>query len=146
MEPPLVIYPTEEDYRRHYERFYCTAPVVTFDGISVRFSKGRFVHCFYESSKRNSIKDRFSRVRAERIDWIKATLQDPKAELYQGWDKGKSRYDPTWRVSVVYDSYVVVLQIRKEKDGISRAEFKTAYVADNSIDKIRKGPEWTPKK
>jgi hypothetical protein len=31
--------------------------------------------------------------RAERMDWIKATLQDPNAELYVGCDREKKRYD-----------------------------------------------------
>lgn len=143
--PPLVHYSTEMEYRVHFERVYCSEPIITFDGIYVMFSKTRFDHCFFESSRRDGSKDRFSLVRAERIDWIKATLQHPEAELYQGWDKAKRRHDPTHRVSVVYGDYVVVIRVRKKMGGKLTAEFRTAYVADNSIGKIRSSPKWVLK-
>ncbi|MFZ3046782.1 MAG: hypothetical protein WA151_12780, partial [Desulfatirhabdiaceae bacterium] len=98
---PLVRYKTVQEYRDHYERIYCQGVIVTFDGISVRFRKEVFDHCFYESTQRNTIKNLFSSKRAERIDWIKATLQDPNAELYIGWDGKKKRYDRSHRVTLV---------------------------------------------
>ena len=42
------------------------------------------------------------------------------------------------RISVVKGDYVVVIQIYSEAD----ARFITAYVADNSIEKIRNNPKW----
>ena len=45
-------------------------------------------------------------------------------------------------VSVVYENYVVVIQLTKKHDGTLKGEFKTAFVADNSIGKIRNSPKW----
>lgn len=140
--PPLVTYGSVQDYRDHYERIYCQAPLIAFDNIPVWFSKSRFSHAFFESTRRNKIKDRFSHERSQRIDWIRATLQHPNAELYCGWDNYKKRYDPARRVSVVYDNYVVIIQLTKKHDGTLKGHFKTAYVADNSIGKIRNSPKW----
>lgn len=140
--PPLVFYGTTIEYRIHFERTYCLQPIITFDGIAVRFRKDRFDHCFYESTCRNQIKDMFSNQRAERIDWIKATLQDPNAELFVGWDKNKKRYDQGHRVAVVLGNYVVVIRM----SGNQTAQFVTAYVADSasSLAKIKKSPNWAP--
>jgi hypothetical protein len=138
--PPFVCYGTEIEYRNHFERVYCQQHIITFDGISVRFRKNCFDHSFYESSKRNKIKDKFSDQRAKRIDWIKATLQDPKAELYIGWDGTRKRYDKSHRVAVVVANYVVVIRVSGDKT----AQFVTAYVADSvsTLDKIKKSPRW----
>ncbi|MCK5607442.1 hypothetical protein KAR91_36495 [Candidatus Pacearchaeota archaeon] len=140
--PPLVKYSSVKDYRKHYKRIYCKTPLVTFDNITVWFPKSLFNHAFSESSRRNKTKDCFSPDRSQRIDWIKLTLQHPDAELYCGWDKYKKRYDPTRRVSVVYGNYAVIIQLTKKHDGTLKGEFKTAYVADNSIEKIRNSPKW----
>jgi hypothetical protein len=137
--PPLLKMATEADYRRHYEKKYCVNPIFTFDGISVRFRKQRFGHCFFESSKRNTIKDMFSVIRAERMDWIEQALNDPNADLYVGWDKKRKRYDPQSRVSVVVGNYVVIIRIKSANS----AEFVTAYVADPpTLAKIKSGPKW----
>lgn len=140
--PPLLSLKSVREYREYYEKKYCKGPTVTFDGIPVYFSKSKFNHAFFESSRRNNVKDVFSKTRAERMDWIEATLQNPAAKLYQGWDKKKGKYDPRWRVCVVYGNFVVVIQIRTKKDGNLKAEFRTAYVADKSIGRIRKSPVW----
>jgi len=144
--PPLVKYATPDQYRDHFERVYCRGPITTFDGIAVRFRKGKFAHDFYESSKRDKIKDRFSWKRAERIDWIKAALEDPNSERYEGWDRERKRYDSGRRVAVVMGNYVVVIALIGPKD----ADFLTAYVADavsrrgqpSTLDMIRRGPKW----
>jgi hypothetical protein len=99
----------------------------------------------YESSKRNETKDVFSKERSERIDWIKATLESAGADLYQGWDKKRKRYDPNVRVAVVHEEFVVVIRMRRPGSGAREASFKTAYLADNSISKIRGSPKWTQK-
>lgn len=142
-EPPKVIYVTEDEYRQHFDRVYCSGAILTSDGIPVRFRKEDFDHCMYESSKRNHIKDVFSKNRAARIDWIKATLENPEAELYEGWDKQRKRYDSDSRVAVVYEEFVVVVRIKNKKGGGPSAQFVTAHLADNSIAKIRAGPKWT---
>ncbi len=91
--PPLVHYATAAEYRTHYERVYCRGTIHTFDGIRVYFSPRKFGHVFYESTARDGRKDVFSPVRAQRIDWIKATLEHPQAALFAGWDKRARRYD-----------------------------------------------------
>ena len=135
--PPLVQYQTELEYRRHFERVYCRGTMATFDAIQVRFRKTMFDHCFFESV--NSKDDTFSLPRAERIDWIKAVLQDSSAELHEGWDNKKKQSAKNRRVAIVVGSYVVIIRIRGNK-----ADFVTAFVANGrSIQKIRTNPIWT---
>lgn len=141
--PAKVVYSSMAEYRKHFEDTYCNGPVYTFDGIPVRFRKLDFDHCMYESSKRDDNKDLFSKDRCERIDWIKATLENDKADLYQGWDKKKKRADKTRRVAVVYEEYVVVIKVRENLAGDYEGEFGTAYLADSSISKIRGMPRWS---
>ena len=140
--PPLVHYQTHEEYRAHFERVYCQRPITTFDGIVVRFRKSCFGHCFYESTKRNYEKNQFSTIRAERIDWIQAALQDPDAELYFGWDGKNKRISKDRRVALVVGNFVVVIRI----NGPRKAEFITAYLADSqtTLDKIKRTPKWGP--
>ena len=142
--PPLVRYGTVAEYRAHYLRLYCRGPITTFDGIAVRFRKSRFDHCFYESTRRNQIKDDFSLQRAERIDWIRAALQDSNAELHIGWDGKKKRYDRSHRVALVAGDYVVIIRL----SGSRIAQFVTAYVADSpsTLAKIKGSPKWDPPK
>ncbi|MCD4676643.1 MAG: hypothetical protein K8S18_11720 [Desulfobacula sp.] len=138
--PPLVQYQTVDEYRAHYEQVYCRKPIITFDVIAVRFRKSRFGHCFYESTQRKQIKDEFSIQRAERIDWIKAALQDTDAELYVGWDGTRKRYDRNHRVTLVVGNYVVVIRLSSMKS----AQFVTAFVADSpsTLQKIKRNPKW----
>ncbi|MDR4496348.1 MAG: hypothetical protein MRK02_00190 [Candidatus Scalindua sp.] len=138
-------YETETEYRKHFERIYCRGKVLTFDEIRVYFQANKFDHAFYESSARDGKKDRFSFARARRIDWIKATLEASDANIYQGWDKQKKRYDPGRRVCTVYEDFVVIIEIRQKKYGELKGNFVTCYKADNSIDKIRMSPVWTEK-
>ncbi len=137
--PALVIYSTESDYQEHFERLYCRGPIVTLDGIPIRFQKRQFFHAFFESVRTKD--DTFSNKRAERIDWIKAALQDPNSERFIGWDNRKKRYDGSRRVTVVMGNYVVVIAIQRRKN---KGRFITAYVADSgrTMRMIRRGPKW----
>ena len=74
--------------------------------------------------------------------WIKDVLADKEAKMYVGYDSKEKGYTRSKRVSVVKGDYVVVIQLYKE----DHARFITAYVADNSIEKIIKGPEWNMEK
>lgn len=141
--PPLVHYATVAEYRSHYEGVYCRGNIVTFDGIRVYFGAGKFGHTFYESTSRDGRKDVFSPVRAQRIDWIKATLEHPTAALFEGWDKSSRQHDATRRVAVVYEDFVVVVAMGLKQDGSLKANFVTCYQADNSIGKIRSSPAWS---
>ncbi|MGV6816915.1 MAG: hypothetical protein ACWA44_06550 [Thiotrichales bacterium] len=136
--PPLVHYATEQEYRAHFERVYCAGKITTFDGIAVRFRKRMFDHCFYESVQQKD--DTFSAQRAQRIDWIRAALEDPNAELRLGWNNMKKQPAHDRRVAIVVDSYVVIIRIYNE----TRAEFVTAFVAGRrTITRIRTNPMWT---
>lgn len=141
MPPPLVHYTTEKEYRDHYERCYCRAVINTFDGLRVYFPKQQFDDAFFESANRQAQdKSIFSMTRAERIDWIRAALADPQAELYQGWDRKKKVIARDRRITLVYGNYVVVLMVRGKPRS---ATFITAYVADpKTIQKIRSHPRW----
>jgi len=92
---------------------------------------------------RDGNKDVFSVVRAERIDWIGATLANRDASLYQGWNKRDRALDPGRRVAVVFEDFVVVVQMGLKQSGELKANFVTCYQADNSIRMIRSSPVWT---
>lgn len=140
---------SEDELREIWHQKYCTQEIFTFDGIKVKFYDDNFDHAFYESSGRNykrkskedGYKDCLSTVRLEKMLWIKDALMDKDAELYIGFDKKTNSYNKSSRVAVVKGDYVVVIKIYKEK----QAKFITAYVADNSIEKIKKSPMWRKK-
>ncbi len=136
--PPLLHYETEAEYRDHYRRVYCRGVIETHDGIRVYFQPQRFEHAFYEGRG----KYRFSPTRAQRLDWIGATLAHPEAVLYQGWDNKRRRYVPARRVSVAYEDFVVVVELSLGRNEVLKGKFITCYQADNSIDKIRRSPPW----
>ncbi len=82
----------------------------------------------------------FSLQRAERIDWIRAALQDRTADIFAGWDRNKKGINRRRRVTIAYGDYVVILQVNLKK---SSATFITAYVASPAtIQKIRGSPRW----
>ena len=62
--PPLLRLGSETDYRCHFFLSYCRQPILTHDGIPVRFRETDFEHAFFESSGRDGVKDAFSAVRA----------------------------------------------------------------------------------
>jgi hypothetical protein len=140
--PPLLTLADEAAYRVRFEAIYCTGAVTTFDGIAVRFHKRDFDHCFFESSQRNRIKDSFSQLRAERLEWIAVALQDATADRFQGWDRDSKTYDKTRRVTLVCGNYVVVIALTEAKS----ARFITAYVADtpSTLAKLKTSPRWMP--
>ncbi len=140
--PPLLILSNEIAYEAHFKNKYCRGPVETFDGIQVWFRPDKFQHDFFESSQRNGLKDRFSPKRAERMDWIEATLKDPLAVLKQGWIKSEQRYDPMRRVAIVKGNYIVVIGINVRNP--KKANFITAYLADTprTFNQIQGAPSW----
>lgn len=140
--PPLLRLPAEKDYRQRFEALYCQGIIETFDGIQVRFRKRDFDHCFFESSRRNRVKDTFSVLRAERLEWIAVALQDPAAQRFVGWNRDAKTHDKNRRVTLVCGNYVVVIAI--VRSGMAR--FLTAYVADTpaSLERIKASPKWTP--
>ncbi len=147
MAQPLLHYKKISEYKRHYEKHYCRGEVITFDGIRVYFKKQVFGHAFYENSLRQAGgKDEFSPTRAQRMDWIKSTLANRDAELYVGWNKKHKCYEDSRRVSVVYEDFVVVIELYLSKQDDVRAKFITCYIADSSIHRIKKSPKWNREK
>lgn len=144
--PPLVQGLTPALYRDRFERTYCRGPIATFDGILVRFRKSNFNHAFFESTSKAERNNVFSFRRAERVDWIKAALQDPDAELYVGVDTKRQIRSMKRRVAVVKGDYVVVIAITEP----GKADFITAFVDTgplpgrnfSSIEMIRMNPRW----
>ncbi len=141
--PALVNYATEQEYRGHYLRNYCAkgVEVWTFDKTRVFFPKHWFDHGFYEN--KNGVVDGrvfFNRSRAERIDWIKWTLENPNAELFQGWNNKKKAVDPFRRVAVVLSSYVVVIQMQPKGGSVIITAFPAV---PETLDKIRHMPKWS---
>lgn len=141
--PPLLKLADQAAYRAHYERTLCRGGIVTHDGIRVFFKRDEFDHAFFESSDRRGANDVFSLERAMRMDWIPVALADPKVPCFQGWDRKKRRHDPTRRVAVVIDDFVIVIGIWRTRGGVMKANFITCYRAENSIGKIRQSPGWT---
>ncbi len=139
----LLHFETEDEYQNHFEATYCKGAIRTHDNVPVYFSRTTFTHAFFESSKRDGVKDLFSRIRAERMDWILSTLQNPNADRYQGWINQSRKYDPARSVCVAYDEFVVVVRFSLTKNSTLKANFVTCYLADNSIGKIRQSPVWT---
>lgn len=123
--PPLRKFKSEAECRKYYEETYCKNPVTTFDNIKVYFYKEKFDDAFFESSNhKERDKSIFSIKRSERIDWIKNTLEDPKAKLFCGWDRDKKKPRKDRRVAIVTpQNYVVIITILSEE----RAKFITAY-------------------
>lgn len=135
-------------YKNIYKKVYCNRPIETFDGINIKFYVDTFEHAFYESTNRKEKdKSKFSYKRANRIYWIKWVLENPRAELYIGYNLRIKSYDSSRRVAVCVDNYVVIIQMDRRNN--QRAKFVTAYLADGingkgqkAIDLIRSGKKW----
>lgn len=140
---PLIYYGSIKEYKYYFEEKYCKKPIITFDSIPVYFRKSIFDHCFFESNKIKD--DTFSRKRAERIDWIKETLENPKSDLRYGWNNKKKMIDYKRRVAIVNGNYVVIITLSQNRHGNLKGNFLTAFVADNSINKILNTPKWRKK-
>lgn len=134
---------TEKEYRKIFEETYCDHenPVITFDGIRAKFFPGMFDHAFFESDDwKKKDKSIFSFNRAEKIFWIKDTLEDPDAILKCGYLKKTKTHTNSRRVAIVKNDYVVIIRFTKD---LKSAQFITAFEAYDSIDEILKAPDWT---
>ncbi|NKM64358.1 hypothetical protein GYN07_02380 [Rhizobium leguminosarum bv. viciae 248] len=140
---PFLKLGDQVSYRTHYEHTLCRGGIITHDGIRVFFRKQEFDHAFFESSGRRGENDVFSVERAMRMDWIVPALTDPQAKRLQGWLKKEQRHDPTRRVTVFIDGFLVVIALRIGPDGRLRAQFVTCYPADTRTQgKVSNAPYW----
>lgn len=146
--PSKIYYTTEAEYRVHFEETLCRAPIMTFDGIPVRFRNLHFDHCMFESIRRNGIKDKFSPKRAQRMDWIRETLINPDSKPRQGWDTNSNCLNPNRRVTVLYERFVVVIRCWWKCGKKLDAEFVTCFIADDAdtIRLILAKPRWQKEK
>ena len=140
--PAFVTLNSIEEYKQYYIDKYCKNPIITFDGIKVKFYNDQFEHSFYESSnhiERN--KDVFSWERAKRIDWIEYVLTNPYAEVHVGWDRDKKTYSKDRRVAIITpENYVVIIRLNNN----GTAKYITSYLADTprSAREILNSPMW----
>lgn len=139
--PPFLQLPSENAYRQHFEMHFVNGgPIVTYDGIQVRFFNEGFDHAFYRDSSRTANdKAVFDFDRAERMPWISAVLKDVNAEVYRRvMRRGQIR-----RIALMpSDRYVVIIQLKIKNQVVAR--FITAYVVDSSsaLLKMRSNPKW----
>lgn len=133
---------TEEQLRAIWAKEYCDKPIITFDGIEVKFFSNMFDHCFYESfNRKQKDKSILSLNRLEKIYWIKDTLEDSTSIRKQGWDRTKKTYNDSKRVNLVKGNYIVVIVLYRFK----KARFITAYEINDeeNLQKIKDSPDWT---
>jgi hypothetical protein len=138
--PPLLVLPDEKAYKAHWlENYVFLSPLITFDGIAVRFFAEVFDHAFFRESKpRSRVKDFLDFDRAKRMDWVAAVLRDGSVELYRRvMPNGKIR-----RIALVFsERYAVIVQL----GGLGKpARFITAYVVhnDSALRNMRSNPPW----
>lgn len=142
-KPSLLILDSILEYKNHYESKYCRSEIFTIDNIRIYFSPQKFGHAFYENStQRQGPKDQFSPERAQRMNWIKDALIDPEALLLFGWNKDKKIYEKSRRVSVIYEGFVVVIELGLGKNKL-KGNFVTCYLANKrTYNLLRSGPVW----
>ncbi len=139
--PALLKLSDQYAYRNFFEKNYCKKPTITFDNIPVFFHKDKFFHAFFESSDKAGSKDIFSQTRAERMPWIKSTLEDSTADIYFGWNNKKKKHDFKKRVAVVQGNYIVIISLNKYN---TKGFFVTAFVANSgrTLRLIKQNPKW----
>lgn len=132
---------TEDELRTLWSDTYCSIPVRTFDGITVKFYSEMFDHAFFESFKRKE-KDKsiLSLNRCEKMLWIKDALEDATTIRKQGWINKTKTYDENRRVTLVKDNYIVIIQLYSKE----KARFISAYEINDeeNLKLIKDGPDW----
>lgn len=144
LTPKFREFATEQECKDYYINVLCKADIRTHDGYKVRFRPNHFNHAFFESDGKTR-RGRFSFYRAKYIDWIRPTIEKPSG-CHQGWDYKKGKLAPFKRVAYRYQTYVVVIEFRRNKKSNKiEAEFITAYDANHSFEKITRQPKWDSK-
>lgn len=137
---------SETQLREIWRTEYCQieTPIFTFDNVLVKFYEDMFDHAFFESDNwQQNDKSILSLNRCSKMLWIKATLQDPEAQLKQGYDKNTKSYSDDRRVALVKGKYVVIIRFTRIKE----AKFVTAFEIDDNenLKSFMTGPDWSGK-
>ena len=141
MPPPLLKLSDQAAYHQHFVAKYCAEPMLAHDGIPVYFKRRSFYHAFFDTVVYKD--DTFSSVRAERMNWIEATLTDPQTQRLQGYLSKSKTHDPSRRVELRHENFIVVLIMGIKRDGSLKAEFLTCYaVHNNRLPKVQQAPIW----
>lgn len=140
--PPLLKLDDVEEYRKHYIQSLCRQRIETHDGIRVYFHPKVFDHAFFENSDRTQSKDKFSKTRSQRMDWIAAGLSDPTAPCVQGWLPRHETHTLNRRVTVVH-GFVIVIELGRKQNTNLKANFVTCYRGSRNAARTLKSPTWT---
>jgi hypothetical protein len=141
--PQLRAFSSEEECLNYFVTKICRLKIRTHDGYEVKIRPNHFKHAFYEDDGKTK-QGRFSFHRAKHMDWIQPTLEHP-VRCHQGWDYKKARLAPSKRVSYCYQTFIVVIEFRRNRNtGEIAAEFITCFDANRSFDKISRQPVWDP--
>lgn len=142
MPPPLLQLPDASAYRRHYVAACCRAAVFTNGGVRVFFRQQRFSHAFYDNWGQGGAKRQFSKMRGERMNWIRDTLESPQTVCRQGWLAKNRAHTPARGVFHLYGDFVVIVRFSLTRSGALKGNFITCYAASDSIGKITAAPLW----
>ena len=128
MPPPLLILADEAAYQQHFVAKYCAGPLMTHDGIPVYFKRHAFYHAFFDTVVHKD--DTFSQLRAERMDWIEATLTDAQTNRLQGYLSKTKQHDPIRRMELRFQNFIVVLIMGLAQDGTLKGQANAMSVTD----------------
>lgn len=141
--PDFLFLSTEDEYKQYFVDNYCAnSPLLTWDGLPVKFYPDMFEHAFYKRATKawKAKKVCVDFERCKRMPWINEVLQDSTIIPRQGYDKERGKNDNSRRVALVSrEKYVVV--IRNEG---RTWRFVTAYIIDNidTYNKLMNAPLW----
>lgn len=142
MSPALLSLEDQAAYQQHFVTKYCAGPLLTHDGIPIFFRRHAFYHAFFDTVVHKD--DTFSQTRAERMDWIEATLIDPQSQRLQGYLAKTKTHDPKRRVELRFQNFIVVLIMGMKKNGVLKGEFLTCYAVNNRrLPKVQQAPIWS---
>lgn len=138
--PQLLNFEHDDEYLDRYRDVYCTNPIITFDGFQVRFRRADYFHLFCKEEYEGGPRNVFVPQRAQRMDWIKTTLEDNAATLKFGWDRRTRGTMFDRRVALVQGNYTVTIQF----EAADSARIVTAFVMDvpANVSNLLLQPTW----
>jgi len=138
--PPLLLLPSERDYRSHFRESYSRGPeIVTLDGMKIKFHDNQFSHAFYRTDRQSRRKTTTADYdRMKRMDWIRAIATSDTTDVYR-------RTMPNGHIRRIMidplSCYAVVCE--QLTTNPEAAVFITAYLPGvGALEKMRANPEW----